>query len=137
AGETVAFHVTLDQAAPEGGLQIFLEHDSAALSAPLQVSVPAGEETARFDAFASRPTSRFALRARLGESTKELVLRVAGLDIAEVLADPIGDDDGLQWIKLHNTSSVPIALDGYKLQAGQGNYDAITVDLAGTVPAGA
>jgi len=67
---------------------------------------------------------------------KDLVLRVAGLDIAEVLADPAGADDGLQWVKLRNRSSLAIDLTGYRLKAGESNYDLVAVDLAGMIPAG-
>jgi hypothetical protein len=66
----------------------------------------------------------------------QLVLRIAGLDIAEVLADPIGLDDERQWIKLRNRSSLPIDLSGYQLRAGVSNYDLVTVPLVGTIPAG-
>lgn len=136
AGETVSFTVTLDRAAPEGGQMLELTTDQTMLSAPTQHLIPAGSTSIRFDGFAGRPTSRFTLRARTGESSKELVLRVTGLEIAEVLADPQGDDDGLQWIKLRNRSSVELNLSEYRLQAGQANYDVMSVDLTGTLPPG-
>jgi hypothetical protein len=98
--------------------------------------VPASQTTVRFDGFAMRPTSRFAMRVRAGASAKQLVLRIAGLDISEVLANPNGHDDQLQWIKLRNRTSRPIDLAGYQLRAGQGSYDLVTVELAGTIPAG-
>ena len=137
AGETFAVTITLDQPAPEGGQVVTFEWESDALSAPVQVTVGATTTTARFDAFAMRPTSRFTLRAHVGQSNKELVLRIAGLEIAEVLADPNGADDGQQWIKIHNRSAMEIDLAPYKLKAGQGNYDAIIVDLVGSLAPGA
>ena len=136
AGETISFTVTLDRAAPEGGQMLELTTDQTMLSAPTQHLIPAGSTSIRFDGFAGRPTSRFTLRARTGESSKEIVLRVGGLEIAEVLADPEGDDDGLQWIKLRNRSSVELNLSEYRLQAGQANYEVISVDLTGSIPAG-
>ena len=136
AGETFTITVTLDKAAREGGQMIALETDSSALSAPVQMIVPTSETAARFEVYAMRPTSRFTMRARAGTSSKELVLRIGGLDIAEVLADPAGDDDQLQWVKLHNRSTLPIDLSSYRLQAGQGNYDLVTVALTGSIPAG-
>ncbi len=136
AGQTIAITVTLDQAAPERGQLIAIETDSSALTAPVQMVVPASETSVQFEAYALRPTSRFTVRARAGQSSQELVLRIAGLDIAEVLADPAGEDDQLQWIKLHNRSSLGIDLSSYRLQAGQGNYDLVTVALAGSIPAG-
>lgn len=136
AGKMFQIILTLDKAAPEGGQMITLDMDQAALSAPVQLMVPAASTTVRFEAYPLRPTSRFAIRAHAGASMKELVLRIAGLEIAEVLADPIGADDQLQWIKIHNTTSLPLDLSGYHLQSGQGSYDALSVPLTGTIPAG-
>jgi len=136
AGEPFAFTVTLDRAAPEGGQQIYVDTSSGALSAPLQVTVPATKTTVQFDGIAMWPTSRFTIRARSGESSKELVLRVAGLDISEVLADPFGNDEDLQWVKLRNRSSVSIDLNSYQLKAGQTSYDLVTVQLVGMLPPG-
>ena len=135
AGEGISFTVTLTGPAPERGQVVALDLESGALSAPVQVAVPAGATVASFDAYALRPTSRFTLRAHTGESAKEVVLRIGGLDIAEVMADPIGGDDQLQWIKLHNRTKLPINLSGYRLKAGQRDYDLIDVGLTGTIPA--
>lgn len=135
-GEAIVITVTLDRAAPEGGQRIVLELDTTALSAPVQVDIPAGSLSTRFEAYALRPTSRFPLRARTTDSAKELLLRVGGLGIAEVLSDPIGDDDQLQWIKLRNSGSLPIDLTGYSLRSGQGNYDLVSIELTGSIPAG-
>lgn len=136
AGETVTITLTLDRAAPEGGQVVTLAMDTTAISAPVQVVVPAGATTAQLQAYALRPASRFALRATTGKSTKALALRVAGLDIVEVLTDPIGADDGRQWIKLRNRSPLPLELGGYTLKAGDRIYDTTTVHLAGPLPPG-
>ena len=132
AGETITITLTLDKAAPEGGQMVMLAMDSGAISAPVQVVVPPTATVARFQAYAVRPASRFALRATSGKSSKTLVLRITGLEIAEVLTDPIGTDDGLQWIKLRNQSFVDIDLNGYTLKAGDRSYNVTTVPL--TVP---
>lgn len=136
AGQMFQVILTLDKPAPEAGQMITLDMDQTALSAPVQLMVPAASTTVRFEAYPLRPTSRFVIRAHAGASMKELVLRVAGLEIAEVLADPIGDDDQLQWIKIHNKTALPLDLSGYRLKSGQGSYDALSVALTGTIPAG-
>jgi hypothetical protein len=136
AGESIALTVTLDKAAPEGGQRIAIATDTSALSAPLQVTVPAGQSTAKFEGLAMRPTSRFSIRVSAGDSSKEILLRVAGLDISEVLADPAGTDDRMQWVKLRNRSGVPLDLTGYQLRAGENNYDLVSLDLVGTIPPG-
>lgn len=135
-GEAITITVTLDKAAPEGGQMIALEMDTTAMSAPVQVAIAAGSLSTRFEAYALRPTARFPLRARTTSGSKELLLRVGGLGIAEVLSDPVGDDDQLQWIKLHNRGFLPIDLTGYRLKSGQGNYDLVDVELTGSIPAG-
>ncbi|HWU89967.1 MAG TPA: hypothetical protein VN253_22045 [Kofleriaceae bacterium] len=136
AGENIAFTVELDKPAPAEGQTIQIETMTSALFAPVSVFVPAGSTTARFDVNAARPTSRFVLRVKTGDSVKELVLRVAGIEVAEVLSDPIGDDDRFQWIKLRNRASVPISLAGYRLRVGQASYDYSSVPLVGAIPAG-
>jgi hypothetical protein len=137
AGESFTFTVTIDQAAPEGGQKVAIAFDTDALSAPLQVTVPATTKTFRFDGLAMAPTSRFTIKATVGESSKELVLRIAGLDIAEVLTDPAGTDEGLQWVKVRNRTAMPIDLSGYELKVGQSNYDLLKVQLTGMLAPGA
>lgn len=136
AGQSISFTVTLDKAAPEAGMMVTLDMDQSAMSAPVQLVVPATKTAVKFDAYALRPTSRFTLRARAGASFKDVVLRIGGLEIAEVLADPTGDDDQLQWIKIHNKTALPIDLSSYRLKAGQSNYDLVSVGLTGIIPAG-
>jgi hypothetical protein len=135
-GEGITVTVTLDGPAPAGGQKINLLTDTSALSAPVLVTVPAAQTEVRFDAFALRPTTRFALRATSGESSKEIMLRVGGFEISEVFANPVGADDRLQWIKLRNRGSLPIDLGDYQLRSGQSNYGLVSVDLVGTLPAG-
>jgi hypothetical protein len=138
AGEIITFTVTLDRPAPAGGQVIDLVAPQTAvpaLSAPLQVSVKAGESQVTFDAYAERPTSLFTLTARNGDSSKSIQLRVAGVEVTEVLADG-GADDHSQWIKLRNGSSKAIDLTGYRVQVGQTSYGLITVPLTGTLAAG-
>jgi hypothetical protein len=136
AGETVTFTVVLDHAAPRDGQLIAHDVNTSALSMPVQAIVPPARTTVQFDGYALRPTSRFMLRATTGASSKALVLRIAGLEIAEVLADPSGADDGLQWIKLRNRSSFPLDLSSYQLKAGEINYELVTLQLVGMIPAG-
>ena len=136
AGEAIAITITLEKPAMSGGQTIQIETMTPSVFAPESVFVEGGATVARFDAYAGRPTSRFALRATTGTSTKELVLRVGGLNVAEVLGNPTGDDDNLQWIKLRNQTNVTIDLSRYRLRVGQASYDYSTVQLAGSIPAG-
>lgn len=135
AGEAIRLTVTLDRPAPEGGQRIFIETDTSVLAAPLQVMVPASEQSVSFDSFALRPTSRFTVTARAGDSSRQIKLRIPGIEIAEVMANPLGPDDQLQWIKLRNRTALPLDLGGYQLRAGENDYDLVIVQLTGTIPA--
>ena len=136
AGESITVTVTLERPAPSGGQMIEIEAKSPSVFAPERRYVEGGASTVEFDAYAGRPTSLFAIRVTTGASVKELVLRVGGLSVAEVLNDPLGDDDNLQWIKLRNLTSVAIDLSRYRLRIGQESYDQTGVQLSGSIPAG-
>lgn len=135
AGDVVTFTVTLDRPAPEGGQAIDLETDARALSAPIQVYVPAGQSQVTFDAYAQQPAALFMLVARAGTSASAAQLRVGGLEVAEVLADA-GHGDHSQWIKLRNQSPLPIDLTDLRLQIGQASYTLISAPLTGTLAPG-
>jgi hypothetical protein len=137
AGQLVALTITLTEPAPAGGAHVQIESMSTALSAPLQVVVPAGSKTARVDAYAERPAARFVVAARVGASARELVMRIGGLEIAEVFVDAVGPDDGLQWVKLRNTTALPIELAGYRVRAGQASFAQAGLALTGKLAPGA
>jgi hypothetical protein len=56
-----------------------------------------------------------------------------GLQIAEVLYDAVGADDGKEWVKLYNSCDDEVSLDGLQLRYGGSSY-AGNADLEGTVP---
>jgi hypothetical protein len=134
AGELVTFTVTLTKPAPAIGQVVDLQTTSLALSAPVQVFVVGGESETTFDAFAERPTSLFTVIASTGNDSKMIQLRVAGIEVAEVLSD--NGDARSQWIKIHNRTSLTLDLSGYRFQAGQTSYGLIAVALEGTIAPG-
>jgi Lamin Tail Domain len=140
AGETVTITVTLNKNAGDNGQMVEIEStdDPVAISSPVQVVVPPQAAVVAFEVYALRPTPRFTLRAKAGQSSREVVLRIGGLDIAEVHADPTGTDDNKQWIKLYNRTPLPIDLSAYELRSGVASYDVImTQSLTGTLSPGA
>ncbi|HWO18458.1 MAG TPA: lamin tail domain-containing protein [Kofleriaceae bacterium] len=136
AGESITVTVTLNKNALANGQMIELETnadpDSPVISTPVQVVVPEGAAVARFEVYALRPAARFVLTARAGQSARDVMIRIGGLEIREVLADPGGIDDGKQWVKIYNKTSLSIDLTGYELQIGQASYDTIKVPFAGS-----
>jgi beta-lactamase superfamily II metal-dependent hydrolase len=59
------------------------------------------------------------------------------LVLSEVLYDPSGADDGLEWVELYNASGEEVCLDGLSLGWGGSDYTYGGLDLQGTVAAGA
>ncbi len=57
--------------------------------------------------------------------------------ITEVMYDPTGSDNGLEWIELHNKGTLPVSLTTMSLGSGGGDYTNTKIALAGTMPAGA
>lgn len=135
AGEIVTVTVTLDGLAPDGGQPIDIETDARALSAPVQVFVPAGKSQVTFEVYAQRPAPPFALVAHSGDSARTVVMRVTGLEVAEVLSNADHGDHS-QWVKLRNRSTLSIDLTGYRLQAGLSSYGLLAVPLTGTLAPG-
>lgn len=137
--EPFSITIKIDQPAVsmtgKDGQRVMLETNGNLLGVPSTVVVPEGETSVTFDALAMNPTSRFKFVARIGDRSKEIVMRIGGLEIAEVLANPVGNDDQLQWIKLRNRTMAPIDLSGYQIRSGENDYNFVALDLEGTIPA--
>jgi hypothetical protein len=54
-----------------------------------------------------------------------------GVVINEVLPDPDGSDEGLEFVELYNTGSAPVRLDGWAFSAGTSDFDDLSVTLPG------
>lgn len=57
--------------------------------------------------------------------------------LAEVMYDISGEDDGLEWIRLYNPCAVAVDLSAYSLGWGGTDYTYGTLDLVGSLDAGA
>jgi len=137
SGSRITVQAYLRTPAPSQGQAIFIQvFDPTALTAPAQVFVPGGATSASFDVAGLRPARPTLLRARSGGGWADLRLAVDGLWLAEVFYDAVGADDGLEWVEIMNTGSVPVELSGYSLGAGSTNYVYTKAQLEGTVPPG-
>jgi hypothetical protein len=58
---------------------------------------------------------------------------VLGLYVAEIFYEGTLSTDGLQWVRLYNTTPNPIDLSLYSLGAGHASYVETTVQLSGTI----
>ncbi|MEO1370269.1 MAG: lamin tail domain-containing protein, partial [Acidobacteriota bacterium] len=57
--------------------------------------------------------------------------------LSEVFYDPPSGDNGLEWVELKNDGTASVDLSGYCIGNGGGDYTASTVQLTGTLAAGA
>jgi len=137
AGEMTHIVVTLDHAAPSGGQQVDIDvADGTALGAPSSVLVPAGLSEISFDALGKRPARPVKLTATSDGASKSRSITITGLSLSQLFTDPVGANDGLQWIQISNPTTVPIALAPYTIGSGRTDYTTSLTQLAGTVPAG-
>ncbi|MEM7355734.1 MAG: lamin tail domain-containing protein, partial [Acidobacteriota bacterium] len=60
-----------------------------------------------------------------------------GLLLSEVFYDRSGSDSGYEWVEIYNSSSQSIDLSSFSLGNGGTNYTSSTVQLSGTLAAGA
>jgi hypothetical protein len=133
AGAKVGVTISLSRAAPADGLTLSVSlSDSSIVASPVHVFVDAGATEVTFEIQGKRPGT---VQLRTGIETDDgtppessmtmtATITVTGLYLSEIFAgQPAGRSDA-QWVKLVNTSTVPIDLGGYRLAAGVGSYGA-------------
>jgi hypothetical protein len=134
AGQRATLTVTLASPAPPVGQPISLEaEDATALGVPSSTFVIAGQLSTTFQVQGLRPARPTRIRAHSGSLTAEVQIGVGGLVLAELLYNASGGDDGEQWLKLTNTSSVPVDLSQYSLGAGKASYLEVTAHPSGVL----
>jgi hypothetical protein len=55
------------------------------------------------------------------------------LRINEIMPDPDGTDDGLEYIEIYNTGTAPARLDGWSISAGTSDYDDLDITFPGGI----
>ncbi|MEZ4316766.1 MAG: lamin tail domain-containing protein [Myxococcota bacterium] len=55
------------------------------------------------------------------------------LRINEILPDPDGTDDGLEFIEIYNSGTAPARLDGWSISAGTSDYDDLDITFPGGI----
>ncbi|HIA03000.1 MAG TPA: lamin tail domain-containing protein [Myxococcales bacterium] len=145
AGKKGSIQIVLDLPAQAGGQQVFLSVEPAGiLSVPSEgILVPEGEFVANVDVIAAELVGVGTLTVSTDAATAQVTATVTitekiqvGLLIAELMYDPPGGDDELEWIKLYNGHSTEVDVTGLKLAWGGTDYNYGNVFLAGVIPAG-
>jgi hypothetical protein len=66
-----------------------------------------------------------------------MTLIAQDISLTEVFFDPAGEDSGLEWIEIMNTSGRDLDLSQYAIGAGGESYATLRYQLKGTLTAGA
>ncbi len=82
----------------------------------------------------ANPSLLYSPGARSGG--EPFTVAVGALLLTEVMYDPSGADDGLEWVELFNNTAFPIDLSGLSLGNGGSDYTSSLVQLSGTVGPG-
>ena len=135
--------VSLNLPAPAGGQTVDLSVAPGTFATvPATVVVPAGTLSTTFDVTAGGTAGTEVVTADIGGATSDATVNVVdtpavGLVIAEVYYNHTGGDDGFEWVKLFNGTGGPVDLSAYALGWGGTDYTYGTLQLMGTVEAGA
>jgi hypothetical protein len=134
SGQSTTVTLTLSAPAPAPGLSMPIAvTDSSVLQSPGEVFINKGESSITFDVTGARPA-----RASVQVGGAQASVLVTGLSLAELLyIDDYGATTSVQWVKIRNTTSVPIDLGKYSLGAGVGSYTETRSQLTGTLAPGA
>jgi cytosine/adenosine deaminase-related metal-dependent hydrolase len=144
AEKTTKLQLNLDLPAPEGGQIVWLEATPEGIvTVPESVDVPAGQFTILVDVTALEMPGESVLTATTVAGAPQLSVPITvtekvqvGLLISELMYDPPGGDDELEWVKLYNGLESNVDVTGYKLAWGGTDYGYGHVFLSGVIPAG-
>jgi len=136
AGQDYPFDIEL-AAAESTDVMVTLESsDTAALTVPAEIMVPAGQTHITFNARTLRP-GNVEVAATLSGARLVTPVRVSGLVISEVFYQAAsGGTNGLQWVELANQTDTAIDLSGYSIGAGSSDFMRTQLSLQQvTIPA--
>jgi hypothetical protein len=119
------------------GESLALEFDGAMLELLSEPILAAGQQELTLSLRGLAPGST-TVKARLHDSEASWTMTLMALDISltEVFFDPMGNDAGLEWIELMNTSGRDLDLSQYAIGAGGESYATLRYQLKGILPAG-
>ncbi|MDQ3233841.1 MAG: thrombospondin type 3 repeat-containing protein, partial [Pseudobdellovibrionaceae bacterium] len=120
------------------GEKIQLEWDSAFLEVLSEPVLAPGQQELLLSVKGLQAGST-TVKARLhgSETSWTMTLIAQDISLTEVFFDPMGDDVGLEWIEMMNTSGRDLDLAQYAIGAGGESYATMRYQLKGILPAGA
>ncbi len=137
---TTAFTVELAGPAPQGGQTVYIDSSGAnydKVEVPTSVLVPAGESRVDVPVLTKSGTGTALLSAYTLANTApypSTEIQVVpsyprGLLLAQVLYNPIHDDDQREWIVLYNATGTRVDLGSYELRMANNNNPNFTSTL--------
>jgi len=129
------YTVTLDDTASIDVPVSLTVDDPTVLGVPARVTVGSGSDSATFHVSADH-LGVSAIHAAIGDGPIDVVERVNGLFMSEVLYDAVGADGGLEWIEFKNATDQDITLDGIHVYVATTPPFVIVADLLNVIPAG-
>ncbi|WP_218110079.1 thrombospondin type 3 repeat-containing protein [Oligoflexus tunisiensis] len=119
------------------GEAIELTFDAGMIEVLTEPRLAAGQQEISLSLRGLAPGST-TVRARLpgSEVSWTMILIAQDISLTEVFFDPSGDDVGLEWIEIMNTSGRDLDLAEYAIGAGGQNYANLRYQLKGILPAG-
>ncbi len=108
--------------------------DATVAGVPDSVTVGAGTDSATFN-LSGDHLGVTTLHAAIGDDTVDVVQRVSGLLMSEILYNAVGDDGGQEWIEFLNATDEDIALEGIHIYVATSPPFQIVADLSGVIPA--
>ena len=134
AGRRTQVTVTLTNGAPATGQNLTVTvPDISVLGVPATVHLNPDESSVTFDIVGRRPAAT-SLTVAGGTNSRTLPITITGLALSEILYAPAVDEAACEWIKVSNSTDVPIDLGNYSFGSGRNNYLASRVQLVGTIP---
>ena len=134
-GSDLTFTITLEAGSDIGVPVSLVIDDPTVLSGAASVTIPAHQASLDVTVHGAG-LGVTGLHALIGDSGAAATVRVNGLFMSEILYDAVGNDGGLEWIELYNTTDQDIVLDGMHLDVALMPPFAVVAEFVNTIHAG-
>jgi hypothetical protein len=132
AGQRAQVTVTLNGPAPTDGQTLTLTAaDATVLGVPAALHIEQGATSITFDVLGKRPAGATEMTATTGANSMSVSIAVTGLALTEIVYRPATSESTSEWIKISNSTDVPIDLGAYSFGSGQTDYIATKAQLSG------
>jgi hypothetical protein len=114
--------------------KITLSYDRSAIEVVVEPSLKPGESQAEITIKGLKEGQSHLVLELNNSKLDYLTTRKQDITISEIFYDPMGEDTGLEWIELKNTSGSEIDLSQFMIAAGGMSYATLQYPLKGILP---